>query len=44
MIDTICLLIPKDRMRYLSDIANWEMYSKGFLEKKILSLLLFIEL
>lgn len=28
MIDTICLLIPKDKMRYLSEVASWELYSK----------------
>lgn len=28
MIDTICLLIPRNEMRYLQDIANWELYSK----------------
>ncbi len=28
MIDTICLLIPKGYMTYLSEIASWEMYSK----------------
>jgi hypothetical protein len=28
MIDTVCLLIPKDQMRYLSEIASWELYSK----------------
>ncbi len=28
MIDTICLLIPKDQMRYLSEVASWELYSK----------------
>lgn len=28
MIDTICLLIPKDQMRYLSEISSWELYSK----------------
>lgn len=28
MIDTICLLVPKDKMFYLSDVLNWELYSK----------------
>lgn len=28
MIDTICLLIPKDQMRYLSEVSSWELYSK----------------
>lgn len=28
MIDTICLLIPRDKMTYLSGISNWELYSK----------------
>ncbi len=28
MIDTVCLLIPKDRMVFLSGVANWELYSK----------------
>lgn len=28
MIDTICLLIPRDKMRYISGITNWELYSK----------------
>lgn len=28
MIDTICLLIPKDQMKYLSEVASWELYSK----------------
>ncbi len=28
MIDTICLLIPKERMVYLSGVASWELYSK----------------
>jgi hypothetical protein len=28
MIDTICLLIPKDRMLYLLDASSWELYSK----------------
>ena len=34
MIDTICLLIPKDQMRYLSEVANWELYSKTDQYKK----------
>jgi hypothetical protein len=28
MIDTVCLLIPKDKMMYLSGISSWELYSK----------------
>src|SRR5688572_24896722 len=28
MIDTVCLLIPKNQMTYLSGVANWELYSK----------------
>lgn len=28
MIDTVCLLIPKEKMVYLSGVANWELYSK----------------
>jgi len=28
MIDTVCLLIPKDKMTYLSGISSWELYSK----------------
>lgn len=28
MIDTICLLIPKDKMLYLSGVSNWELHSK----------------
>ena len=28
MIDTICLLIPKDKMVYLEGIVSWELYSK----------------
>jgi len=28
MIDTICLLIPKNKMLYLSGISSWELYSK----------------
>lgn len=28
MIDTICLLIPKENMTYLSGVATWELYSK----------------
>jgi len=28
MIDTICLLIPKDKMLYLSGTSSWELYSK----------------
>ena len=28
MIDTICLLIPKDQMSFLQGISNWELYSK----------------
>lgn len=28
MIDTICLLIPKDKMLYLSGTSSWDLYSK----------------
>lgn len=28
MIDTICLLIPKNKMVYLSGVSSWELYSK----------------
>ena len=28
MIDTICLLIPKNNMMYLSGVSSWELYSK----------------
>lgn len=28
MIDTVCLLIPKDKMRYLKNTCNWELYSR----------------
>ncbi len=28
MIDTICLLIPKEKMIYLSGVVSWELYSK----------------
>ncbi|MBP6859700.1 MAG: hypothetical protein KBC69_03735 [Candidatus Magasanikbacteria bacterium] len=28
MIDTICLLIPKENMIYLSGVSSWELYSK----------------
>lgn len=28
MIDTICLLIPKEKMIYLEGVASWELYSK----------------
>lgn len=28
MIDTICLLIPKGNMVYLSGVSSWELYSK----------------
>lgn len=28
MIDTICLLIPKENMMYLSGVSDWELYSK----------------
>lgn len=28
MIDTVCLLIPRDQMRYLSEVSSWELYSK----------------
>lgn len=28
MIDTVCLLIPKENMIYLSGVSSWELYSK----------------
>jgi hypothetical protein len=28
MIDTICLLIPKENMMYLSGVSDWELYSR----------------
>jgi hypothetical protein len=28
MIDTVCLLIPKDKMNYLLGVSSWELYSK----------------
>lgn len=28
MIDTVCLLIPKEKMSYISGMVNWELYSK----------------
>lgn len=28
MIDTVCLLIPKDKMIYLAGASSWELYSK----------------
>lgn len=28
MIDTVCLLIPRDKMLYLSGISSWDLYSK----------------
>lgn len=28
MIDTVCLLVPKDKMIYLSGVSSWELYSK----------------
>ncbi len=28
MIDTVCLLIPKNKMTYLLGVSNWELYSK----------------
>lgn len=28
MIDTICLLIPRDKLKYISGVANWELFSK----------------
>jgi len=27
MIDTVCLLIPKDRLGFIEGISNWELYS-----------------
>ncbi len=36
MIDTINLLIPKDKMTYLSGVSSWELYSKtGQYEKYV---------
>ena len=28
MIDTVCLLIPKNKMFYLAGVSNWDLYSK----------------
>jgi len=28
MIDTVCLLIPKDKMFYLAGVSSWELFSK----------------
>ena len=28
MIDTICLLIPKEKMTFLAGVSSWELYSK----------------
>lgn len=28
MIDTVCLLIPKNRLAFISGTSNWELYSK----------------
>jgi glutamate-1-semialdehyde aminotransferase len=28
MIDTVCLLIPKEKMRFLLGVSSWELYSK----------------
>lgn len=28
MIDTVCLLIPKNKMTYLDGVTSWELYSK----------------
>lgn len=28
MIDTVCLLVPKDKMSYIKGVCSWEMYSK----------------
>lgn len=28
MIDTVCLLIPKKQMKFISGISSWELYSK----------------
>lgn len=28
MIDTVCLLIPKYNMRFLTDVSSWELHSK----------------
>jgi len=29
MIDTICLLIPKEKMRFITGVSNWDLYSKS---------------
>jgi len=28
MIDTVCLLVPKDKLRFLSGVSSWDLYSK----------------
>lgn len=28
MIDTVCLLIPKEKMHFLLGVSSWELYSK----------------
>jgi hypothetical protein len=28
MIDTVCLLIPKDKMQFIEGVSNWELYSR----------------
>ncbi len=28
MIDTVCLLVPKDKMRFITGASSWELYSK----------------
>ncbi|MFH0845850.1 MAG: hypothetical protein V1851_00390 [Patescibacteria group bacterium] len=34
MIDTVCLLIPKEKMRFIEGVSNWELYSKTDQYKK----------
>lgn len=28
MIDTVCLLVPKEKMRFLAGVSSWELFSK----------------
>lgn len=28
MIDTVCLLIPREKVRYLTGVSNWDLYAK----------------
>jgi len=34
MIDTVCLLIPKDKMRFLTGVSGWDLYSRTDQYKK----------